>query len=151
MSFVIEPLVAVPDTPVSLPNYCSFVASDDGSGGQVLINGQGVVNAVVTGAVDLKTFFTGLGLPFRSYALLRAFRAIYTGSALQQAACDQFLANLEVVITPIGGSGIAAMPSLTYIVGAGSGPANAPYLVLVGPSVSGRWRIDLRLRHSTTN
>lgn len=147
MSFVTIPVGSGPPVDgVSLPNSVSFGLSDDGAGGSVFLNGLGVLNATVTGAVDLKTYF---GSPkFRSIPLLRAFRAMTAPSAANAEA--QFLNNLAISIYPLT-TGLAAMPAINYLAGLPNGPANVPYLSIVGPAVAGNWRIEIRLRHSITN
>lgn len=147
MSFVIVPLGS--STPVdafSLPNSCSIVVDDSGSGGQVLINGLGIVNPTVSGAVDLKTFF---GTAFRSIPLLRAFRALIAGGGNQQAE-NALVPLLDISMYPVGATGLAAMPAINYLGGLVSNP-NVPFLAINGPAVSGTWRVDLKLRHSITD
>ena len=149
MGFIIVPTTAYPDTPLSLPHYCSFCVQDDGGGGQITINGLGVTSSLVAGTTDLKTFFTGLGLMWRSNPLLRAFRAVPAGTTT--AAMNQFINNLEINSYFIAGNGVAGALGFTYLINLGSGGATTPYLSIAGPSVAGIWRVDLKLRHSITN
>jgi hypothetical protein len=141
MGFVIVPVDSSPTTKYSQPDRVSFVVADDGGGGQILLNGLGITSGSVANAVDLATLF---GTAFRSIPLLRAFKV--TASA--QAACDQFFQNLNIQINAIGGTGTSTMPSVSLTWGVGGGPANAPYLIIIGPAVVGEWRVDLQLRHS---
>lgn len=148
MSFVIIPIGgSTPNDAFSLPNSCSVVVSDSGSGGQVLINGLGISTGVVTGAVDLKTYF---GSAFRSIPLLRAFRAIAPGGG-NQAAENALVPLLDITVYPVGATGLAAMPAINYLGGLPNGPNNVPYLAINGPAVAGQWRVDLKLRHSLTD
>lgn len=148
MGFTVVPIGnSTPVDAFSLPNMCSFVVDDTGAGGQVNINGLGVTSALVSGAIDLKTYF---GAAFRSLGLLNAFRAITPGGG-NQAAELALVPRLEVVIYPVGAVGLAAMPAVNYLGGLPSGPDNVPYLTLNGPGVSGTWRVELKLRHSITD
>lgn len=135
-----------PTAAISLPNMVSFCVQDSGAGGQIFVNGLGVVNALVAGAVDLKTFF---GTAFNSGALLAAFKTL-TGN-LVGAPAGQLVPGLEITIVPHGNPGLAAMPAVTYLVGIGAGPVQAPYVAIAGPGVAGTWRVNIRLRHSITN
>lgn len=149
MSFIIVPTTSYPDTPLSLPNLCSFCVQDDGSGGAITINGLGVTSSQVAGTSDLKTFITGLGLTWRSNPLLRAFRACPAGTTT--AAMAQFLNNLDINSYFVAGNGVAGALGFNYLINLGSGGASTPYLEVAGPGVAGIWRVDLKLRHSITN
>ena len=148
MSFVVVPIgSSSPVDAFSLPNVVSLVVSDSGSGGQVNINGLGVVDPTVAGAVDLKTYF---GRAFRSLGVLNALRAIAPGGG-NQAAEQALVPRLEVNIYPVGSPGVAGMPAVNYLGGTPSGPNNVPYLSLNGPAVAGTWRVEIKLRHSITD
>ena len=151
MSFtMIAPGSSPPVDVFSLPNAVSFCVTDSGSGGQINLNGLGVGSGTVAGAVDLKTFFgTGTPVLFRSIPLLRAFRVL-TNPGTNLAAETQLVNNLHITIYPNGGTGLAAMPSVSYNGTVGAAP-NVPFLQLNGPAVSGTWRVDIELRHSLTN
>lgn len=149
MSFIAVPTLgpaAGPTAAISLPNMVSFCVQDSGAGGQLYLNGLGVLNAVVAGAVDLKTFF---GTFFNSTALLSAFKTL-TGALISQPA-GQLVPALEITVVPVGSVGLAAMPAVSYVSGIGSGPSQAPYVAIAGPGVAGTWRVNIRLRHSITN
>lgn len=149
MSFIAVPTIGPaggPTAAISLPNMVSFCVQDNGGGGQIFLNGLGVLNALVAGAVDLKTFF---GTFFNSLSLLSAFKTL-TGALVSQPA-GQMVPALEISIVPHGNPGLAAMPAVTYLVGIGAGPAQAPYVAIAGPAVAGTWRVNIRLRHSITN
>lgn len=152
MSVIIIPFSSLPDqaSSFSMPNAVSLGFSDDGGGGNLLINGLGVLNAVVSGAIDLKTLFvTTNSRPFNSYPLLNAFRALNPGNQTDKGAQIQLVTGLHVTIVPLT-TGLAAMPALEYLASISPVP-QVPFLVLVGPAVAGNWRIDIKLRHSITN
>lgn len=140
----------------SLPDLAAFAISDDGSGGEIFLNGQGVVAPTVTGAYDLKTIYTSAGVLFRSIPLLRAFRLLYN-TPNDVAAEIQFHNFLDLDMFPVAGSNgaICGLPTITCTAGTPSGPLNVPYLHILRPSdesaVAGTWRLELRLRHSITN
>lgn len=160
MSFVIVPTSPGTITaPAGYPtaNYClsngvSLVMSDDGGGGQVFLNGQGVLNALVAGAVDLKTFFvTTLGIPFTANALLRAFRLLAPAGAVSlSGAMSQFIRNLDISMTTVT-TAVSTYPAVDYLNAVGAAPTNVPFLKFQGPGISGIWRVDIKLRHSITN
>ena len=149
MSFIMVPSAGSPAGAISLPNYCSFVVQDDGSGGNVYLNGLGVGTAQVTSAVDLKTFITGLGLTWRSDALLRAFRAVASLSTID--SMNQFLTYLDISYFFLNGVGTTQDLGFTPLLGLSGGGASTPYMNIAGPGAAGLWRVDLKLRHSITN
>lgn len=129
---------------LSLPNYLTFVVSDSGAGGFVLINGVGVTSGALANAVDLATLFGAAA--FHSSPLLKAFRA---GPTTDTAAMNQFLANLDINIVPVAVTGIAFMPGVLYL--ATVSAVAGPFVKITGPGAPGDWRINMRLRHSITN
>ena len=147
--------VGVPVDGISLPDLISIAVVADGNAGtDIYLNGAGVLNATVAGAVDLRTLFTSAGLLFESTQLLRAFRPIYNPQSPTNIDAElQFLSHLDVNITPLTGSNVIF--GITYLVGLPNGPANVPYLHLVNPGSGGEgagtWRVDLRLRHTVTD
>lgn len=143
MSFIAVPVTSgSPTQGYSTPTRCSFCVQDDGGGGQILVNMLGVTSALVSSAVDLGTLF---GTSFRSIPLKRAFRSVTT----LLAACDQFNTYLNINANFINGVGVAGALGFTYLQGViSSGPANAVYLGIAGPSIAGIWRVDLALRSS---
>lgn len=145
MSFaMIPPGGGSPVDAYSRPDFVSFCLVDNGSGGDVYLNGCGITNGVVTGAIDLATFF---GSPlFRSEVLVQgAFKAIFPSatSALTEA---QLVQNLDINIVCLTAS--HALPAIAYLSGVGPSPQVVPYLHLIGPAVAGSWRMDIRLRHT---
>jgi hypothetical protein len=141
---------------VSLPEMIGFAISDDGGGGDIYLNGQGVVNPTVVGAADAKTIFTSAGLLFRSIPLLRAFRLLYR-TPNDAAAEEQFQNNLDISIYPIGGTdgATAGFPVVQANSSLPGAAVNIPYLHFQRPGgeggVAGLWRVELRLRHTITN
>lgn len=152
MSFIVVPFGA--GTPVdafSFPNAVSLCVSDDGGGGQIYINGLGVTNGILAGAVDLQTYFGAAN--FHSIPLLKAFRALVgvTGGNQNQSAEQQLCKNLRISIVPVNAAGGPNLPNLVYLGGIGGAPVNTPLLSLQGPAVAGNWRVEIELRHSITN
>lgn len=156
MAFVIVPNSDVTD-PVgafSRPNMVSFcVADSSGAGGSIYVNAAGVVNAVVTDAVDLKTFFvTTLGVPFNSIPLVAgAFKPVNTN----QKSIQQFVRKLEINFFGIASGGAGAPLNLRFgpLFGLGAGPSDAYYVQINAPTggAINTWRVTLKLRHSITN
>ena len=151
---VIPPSTSSPVSGISLPDLVSIcVVADGNAGTDIYLNGGGILNATVTGAVDLKTLFTSNGLLFDSAQLLRAFRPIYTANPSNDDAERQFLKLLDLNITPLEGSNVIF--GINYLVGLPNGPVNVPYLRLINPGSGGEgggtWRVDLRLRHTITD
>ena len=132
---------AAPLDAFSTPNRVSIVVADTGAGGQILLNGLGVVDPTVSGALDLQKFF---GASFNSPILLRAFRALLTAD--NNVAEAQLVKLLAVTMTNIVGSP-TKQPALDYL-GLSVGGINVPFLIINGPAVSGEWRLDIQLRHS---
>lgn len=153
MAFTLIPTNSgYPTTGYSLPNMVSFCVEDDGAGGEILINGQGINDPTVADAVDLKTMFTGVSKNFNSIPLLRAFRII--PSTLLQDGLDQNIKNLEISFYQVGQAATGSTGLLFIpIVGAVGGPDNVPYLVINAPGADSatQWRIELKLRHSITD
>lgn len=150
MSFTMISALVGSNSPVdafSYPNRVSFCVGDSGSGGTLNVNGLGVNDPIVGGAMDLATFFTPAY--FRSIPLLAAFRAIPVANA--NVAEVQLVQELEVTIVAVSGT-VTKNPAINYLgLGPGSGPTvNTPFLQIIGPAVTGSWRVDLRLRHSLT-
>lgn len=142
MSFAVIPVTTTyPTTGYSTPSRVSFCIQDDGTSGQMYVNGLGVTSASVGQAVDLATTF---GAAFRSRLLLRAFGSVPT----QQAATDQFNTYLNFSSVFLGSQGPAGSLAIVYLWGVGGGPVNVPYLSIAGANVAGIWRVDLQLRHS---
>lgn len=137
--------IGSPVDPFSLPYSVSIACEDDGAGGDIFINGLGFNNPSPAGAVDLKTFFGATA--FKSYPLLRAFRKILTATAT--AAQNQLVPALDIGIYPLV-AGLTAIPGVDFTF-TQSGSTIAPLVKLVGPSVAGFWRVEIRLRHSITN
>jgi hypothetical protein len=132
---------AAPLDAFSSPNRVSVVVADTGSGGQIQLNGLGVVDPTVSGALDLQKFF---GTAFDSQPLLRAFRALPTAdSSLAEA---QLVKSLLITVVNIAGSP-TKQPNFAYL-GLGVGGVNVPFLTINGPAVSGEWRLDIQFRHS---
>lgn len=150
MAFIIVPSAsAAPIAAFSFPERVSLVMSDDGGGGDIFLNGRGVLNAALTGAVDLKTFFvTTISALFRSGPLLSAFKQLVTQT--DNAACAQLVRSLDITIVPVDAGGRANIPHTTYL-GAVGGLEGVPFLKFSGPAVAGSWRVDITLRHSITN
>lgn len=149
MSFIAVPTIgplAGPTGAFSLPYLASFCVQDSGSGGQLYVNGLGVVNAVVANAVDLRTFF---GSAFNSIPLLSAFKTL-VGNLIGEPT-GQLVPGLDITMVPIGSVGLAAMPAVSYVSGIGAGPPQAPYVAISGPGVAGTWRVSMQLRHSINN
>ena len=133
----------------TLPNAVSLAFFDDGGGGQIYLNGLGILNADLAGAVDLKTLFqTTNGVVFRSYPLLNAFRRLTTNTSV--AAMNQLVQGLRVAVFPMAVGGSSVLPQLSYLAAIG-GIDNVPFLSIAGPAVAGTWRVDISLRHSMTN
>jgi hypothetical protein len=137
------------------PDLVSLGLDDTGTGGTINVNGLGVVDPTVAGAVDLKTLFTSAGLLFNAYPFLRAFRAL-APVASDVTAGAQFAQWLDIkfFINSLGPID-CGLPIVNVKAGLASGPANVPYLQLIRPTdesaTAGNWRMDLRLRHSTAN
>lgn len=149
MGVGIVPFAASPAqaTSFSYPNRASLVFFDDGGGGQILLNGLGISNAVVATALDLKTIFTSNNQPFVSYPLLSAFRRLTVDT--QVAAMQQLVKEIEISIITIS-TAVTIEPSIAYL--ANIPPAEfVPFLNIAGPAVAGTWRIEIKLRHSLTN
>jgi hypothetical protein len=151
MSLLLIPAGTGPSTdPVLTPEYISICAVDSGSGGNLLLNMQGVNNPTVAGAADLSTFF---GKNINELPISRAFRPIYTpnpwgGGANREAlSAVQIRGNLAVTIYPVGAAGV--LLGVTYD-GETVAGVQVPFLELVGSGVAQSWRIDLQLRHSIT-
>jgi len=139
---------------ISLPEVAVFCISDNGAGGDLYINGLGVADGDVTGALDLESIYTDSGLLFKSLPLLRAFRALF-GTPTDAAAELQFQQFLDIKVwSPTTGSdnGFAGVPTFGAKAGLPGGPANVPYLHIFRPggegAVAGQWHIELKLRHS---
>ena len=146
MSFtLVSAGIGSPVDPFSLPNTVSIACQDDGSGGTIFINGLGFNAPALANAVDLKTFFGAAA--FKSYPLLKAFRKILTATAA--AAQNQLVPALAISIYPLV-AGLAAIPGVDFTF-TQSSTTIAPLVGLIGPSVAGFWRVEMRLRHSITN
>jgi hypothetical protein len=151
MAVQIVPFSTPGDQVVSytLPNAVSLAFSDDGGGGTLYLNGLGILNGDLSGAVDLKTLFqTTNGVIFRSYPLLSAFRRLSVNS--NQGAMNQLVPRLHISIYPLPTGGSATLPKIGYLANIG-GINFVPFLEIVGPAAAGDWRLDISLRHSITN
>lgn len=126
----------------STPHRVSLCVNDsNGGGGNILINGLGINDPAVSGALDLKTFF---GANFKSSQLLTAFRALVQANA--NLAEQQLVTEVQVIV--VSASGVPAkQPSMNYL-GMAVGGVNVPFLSVVSPAVVGAWRVDLQFRHS---
>ncbi len=138
----------------TLPDMVSFCLNDaDGAGGSVLINGLGVGQGDVPHAYDLKQLFIDGSIPFISYPLLRAFRAASSLAAFWA----QIINNLEISYYALGGTTADSFPlRFLPVFNIGGGPSDAGYLEIVAPGggegyTGDTWRVELKLRHSTTN
>jgi len=146
MAFVVLGFLggSAPVDAFSTPDQASIVLNDNsGGGGNVLINGLGVNDPTVSSAVDLKTLF---GSKFRSIPLLLAFRALLTADA--NLAEVQFVKNLSVKFTALAGTTVG-LPGIAQYLAIAVGGVNVPFLDIVSPAVTGTWRMDIQLRHST--
>lgn len=160
---VIPPNSGYPVNGFSLPDMISFCVDDDGTGGQINLNGLGIVSPTVTGAVDIKRMFTDVGLLFNSYPLLNAFRKLSPPTGGSPAALAQLVKQVEVNIVrqSLNGSTVYPDQPAVFPVAIGSPDAaiGVPFLAIVrelsnageGPGSPGIWRVALKLRHTTTN
>lgn len=143
MSLIIvpNPSTSQVESSYSQPDHVSLCVTDDGGGGNLLLNGQGVTSGLLATAADIPTYF-GATL-FKSIPLMRAFRK----TTSIQAANDQFFKNLNIAIYGLTGTPPASNPSVTVTFETG-GFTGVPFLVLVGPGISAFWRVEIGLRHS---
>lgn len=138
MSFIAVPVASgSPTAGFSTPNRASFCVQDDGSGGQILVNGLGINAPTVSFAVDLKTLFGAAA--WHSRPLLRAFQ----NCASLEAVNNQINTWLNFSSVFINGVGVAGALGITPLLVSGY-----MFLGIAGPSVAGIWRVDLQLRHS---
>lgn len=145
MAFVVLGFLggSAPVDAFSTPDLASIVLNDtNGGGGNVLINGLGVNDPTVSGAVDLKTLF---GSKFHSIPLLSAFKAL--SAADDNLAEVQFVQNLAVKFTALSGTTVG-LPAIAQYLATTVAGVNVPFLNIVSPAVAGTWRMDIQLRHS---
>jgi len=147
---VVQVSTGYPTSGFSLPDLISLcIRDDDGTGGALYLNGLGVTN-ILNNSFDLKLLFTGVGLVFNSYPLLRAFRAVNaaTGNAEMLAQVAKYL---EINYYPIAGGAIPLR--FVPIAGLGGDPPTVSYLQIIAAvgTIGDTWRLNLKLRHTVTN
>jgi hypothetical protein len=158
MALTLVPAGTSPSTdPTLTPEYISLGVENDGGGGTLALNMQGVNDPTVAGAKDLSTFF---GKNINELPIARAFRPIYNpfpwnnggggGPQRTSLARVQICANLAIVIYPLGTDNIVL--GVGYDGNTVNG-VQVPFLNLIGSASEAgaqTWRVDLQLRHSIT-
>lgn len=139
--FVILPKATVLQGAYSSPNRVSFVVSDDGAGGDIYLNGQGVNDPTVSGAVDIATFF---GVSYNSAALVS--KSFGLSAVDSEAAANLLWPLLDISVIGIDTPAVSPLPGFQWVVAGGA--ANVPLLHMIGPAVAGVWRVNVQLRHS---
>lgn len=142
MSFTLIPINSgAPVDQFSFPYGVSLAFTDDGGGGNVLLNCLGVGSGTVATAKDLPSFF---GSAWRSIPLANAFRAL-SSAATNTDVEKQLTKNLRVSVFPLSSG--ATPPAINYI----TVIPGVPFLEVVGPAVAGTWRVEINYRHSITS
>lgn len=128
-----------PSQPVSTPYRVEICFEDDGGGGDLGINGQGVTGS---GKLDLRTFF---GTEFRSSILLEKFQPVLPAGDFPGLLTDRTFKNIEVAFLTIGGVPVTKQPSfVTNLLSGGT----VPCIQISGPGIATTFRATIRLRHS---
>ncbi len=139
---------------VSLPDLVSIGVEDtDGGGGDFYLNGLGITSGLASPAYDLQTIFTGASMMFNSIPLLKAFRKARSAAE----AWRQLVSQLDISYYALSAGNVTDPLNLRF--DATSDVVNGVIVPLLHVSAAdggegytgGLWRLDVKLRHSTTN